>query len=268
MLKKFLHRNDAPFTEDFWEKIDVTVIESAKSQLSARQIIHVEEPYGLGFKAIEGSDTVQNESEDITISTSKITPVVQIQKCFSIPIRDIANFEQFGKILDLKAAAEAAISCAKQEESIIYNGSKKLGITGLLNTSGIQSIKLQPWETVGTAVDDIIKAITKLDDIGFHGPYTMGLAPQQYNLLFRRYPNGNMTELDHLKTIITKKIVKIPTLSSGGLILSYGQQFTSVILGQDLMTGYLGPTGLSYSFTILESLALRLLQPSAVCILK
>ncbi|NIP66986.1 DUF2184 domain-containing protein [Candidatus Bathyarchaeota archaeon] len=268
MSTKFLHREDSPFEEEIWDRIDETVIEAAKSQLSARQLLHVEGPYGLGLKSITSSDMNQKESERANISVSEILPLAEIHQDFSLPIRDIANYERFNKPLNLKTAAQAAIACAKQEDSFLYYGSKPRGIDGLLNSEGTQSIELQPWDEVGTAVNDIIQAITKLDDAGFHGPYTLGLAPQRFNLLFRRYPRGNMTEMDHLKSIITKKTVKAPSISSGGVVLSYGGQYASIVLGQDLMTGFIGPSGAEYEFIVFESLTLRLLQPAAVCILK
>ena len=34
------------------------------------------------------------------------------------------------------------------------------------------------------------------------------------------------------------------------------------------MTGFVGPTGADYEFTVSESVALRLLYPAAVCVLK
>jgi len=36
MSNEFLHRGDAPFSDEVWEKIDEAVVTAAKSQLSAR----------------------------------------------------------------------------------------------------------------------------------------------------------------------------------------------------------------------------------------
>jgi uncharacterized linocin/CFP29 family protein len=268
MSKKFLQRDDVPFKEEIWEKIDDTVVEAAKSQLSARKLLHMEGPYGLGFRFIEGSNIIQEESGETNISSNQVTPIVQIQNSFTLPVSDIASYEQFGKPLNFKPVVEAAVACAKQEENILYNGSKNLGVTGLLNTKGTQSIKLQPWDKVGNAIDDIISALTKLDESGFHGPYALGLSAQHYNMLYRRYPNGNMTELSHIESIITKKIVKIPNISQGGVVLAYGRQYASIVFGQDLMTAFIGPSESNYEFNLSETLTLRLLQPSAVCVLK
>jgi uncharacterized linocin/CFP29 family protein len=210
-LSKFLHREDSPFEKKVWDRIDEVVVASAKSQLSARRILNVEGPYGLALKFLYGSDVTQDDSAKATVSLSKAIPIVAINQSFSLPARDIAAFEQQGIDLNLKAAAEAAMACARREEELLYVGSKSLGVDGLLTRKGTQSIKLQPWEEIGNAVNDLICAVSQLDNAGFHGPYSLALTPNRYNLLFRRYPQGNMTEIDHVKSIVTEGVIKAPS---------------------------------------------------------
>jgi len=114
----------------------------------------------------------------------------------------------------------------------------------------------------------IIKAATQLDNAGFHGPYTLGLSSNLFNTLFRLYPQGNLTEYQHLQTFITDGIVKVPALKAGGVLLASGRQFASIVLGQDLLTSFVGPKGKSFEFVISETVALRLVQPAAVVVLK
>jgi len=52
------------------------------------------------------------------------------------------------------------------------------------------------------------------------------------------------------------------------VLIASGRQFATIVLGQDLAPGFVGPAGRSYEFTVSESLALRLLVPEAVCVLK
>jgi uncharacterized linocin/CFP29 family protein len=224
----------------------------------------------LGLKSLPSGDCPVDEKmpEGVEMAAGCVTPLAVIQKSFSLPIRDIAAFEQSGLPLDLSAAAAAAIDCARQEDSLVFNGSKALSLKGLLNAPGTNSTKLSLWEDVGAAVENIIAAVTSLDDKGFHGPYALGLAPNLYNLLYRRYPQGNQTELDHVKGIVSDGVVKAPAISSGGVLLAAGTAFASIVLGQDLMTGFVGPAGNSYEFIVSETLALWLAQPAAVCVLK
>ena len=114
----------------------------------------------------------------------------------------------------------------------------------------------------------MIKAVTDLDKAGFHGPYSLGLAPELYNLLFRRYPQGNQMELEHLRQVITDGVVKAAALTAGGVLLCSHDVFATIVLGQDLTAGFVGPAGNEYDFIVSESAALKLTQPEAVCVLK
>jgi uncharacterized linocin/CFP29 family protein len=95
----------------------------------------------------------------------------------------------------------------------------------------------------------------------------MGLAPAQYNLLLRRYPQGDGTELDHVRTILGGDVVKAPVLKKGGVLLASGRQYCSIVIGQDMSIGYNGPAGDSLEFSISESLALLIRAPEAICVL-
>jgi uncharacterized linocin/CFP29 family protein len=127
---------------------------------------------------------------------------------------------------------------------------------------------LLSWDEVGAAAKGIIEAITRLDEAGFHGPYSLALAPERYNLLFRLYPQGKQSELEHIKTMVTDGIFKTPSLKAGGLLLASKVQCASIVLGQDMSIGFIGPAGAKQEFTISESLALRIRQPQAICVLK
>jgi len=270
MSAKFLQRDDAPFGGQVWEKIDDTVVAAAKGQLCGRRLLHVKGPYGLGLKALPSADKPVSDKTagDAKMTAACVTPLAMIQSEFSLAIRDVAAFEQSGLPLDLGDAAKAAIDCARQEDNLIFNGSKALGLKGLLNIEGTHSVKLKSWDDVGAAADNIIQAVTALDGAGFHGPYAMALTPKLYNLLFRRYPQGNATELEHLNQIISDGIVKAPAVQAGGILLCTSGPFANIVLGQDLMTGFNGPAGNAYEFPVSESVALWLTQPEAICILK
>jgi uncharacterized linocin/CFP29 family protein len=270
MSDKFLHRDDAPFSEKVWEKIDQAVVEAAKSQLCARRLLRTEGPYGLGLKSLPGPDReiAETAAEGVTLVVSSAAPVPAIQSEFALSARDVAAFEETGLPLDLRAAVAAALSCARQEDALLFSGAKALGVEGLLTAKATQSLKLKPWDEVGSAANDLIQAVTVLDKAGFHGPYALALTPSLYNLLFRRYPQGNTTEIEHLRTVVTEGIVKAPAINAGGVLIASGRQFASIVLGQDLMTGFVGPSGRNYELVVSESLALRLAEPAAVCVLK
>lgn len=257
MANKYLAREDAPFGSETWKVLDSVMMEAAKSQLVGRRLLHIEGPFGLGLKVVPLQDT---ETESGLI-VSEFLPVLLIQKTFGLGVRDLASYEREGIALDTSPVREAAIECARLEDDLVFNGA-------LLTAEGSNELNLSAWDEVGMAGEDIIKAMTTLDSAGFHGPYVLALAPSRYNLLFRRYPRGNFSEMEHVKTMVTEGVFKAPILESGGVLLASGRQFASIVLGQDMTIGFVGPTGEEIEFSISESLALLIRQPQAICVLK
>jgi uncharacterized linocin/CFP29 family protein len=195
-------------------------------------------------------------------------PLALIQETFDLGARDLANYEQEGITLDRSPVAEAAIAAAAREDELIFKGSDELDVPGLLTVDGASTVTLSGWDEVGAAVEDLIEAMTALDDAGFHGPYTLALAPARYNRLFRRYERGNQTEMEHVKTMVTDGVYKAPVLQDGGILLASGRQYASLVMGQDMTIGFVGPEADRVAFTISETLVPRVRQPSAICVLE
>ncbi|HCZ07103.1 MAG: hypothetical protein PWP37_98 [Thermotogota bacterium] len=260
MPNKFLMREDAPFSQKFWQLIDETVLKVAKSHLTGRKIISVKGPFGLGMKHL----SLGEEEIEPGLSAGKVIPLFQIFRSFTLSRRDIASYEKESVQLELGPLVNAIVECCKLEDRVVFHG---VNSHGLINTPGVLSSEINKWDNVGQAVSDIIKAITKLDEAGFHGPYLLALSPDRYNLLFRRYDSGNQTELEHLSMMV-KGIYKAPALKNCGLLLNDSDVYTSIILGQDLTVGFIGPVEDRFEFSISETLALLVNEPSSICVLK
>lgn len=265
-MENFLNRSDAPFQEAFWTFIDETVKGAAISQLSARKLLYTEGPYGLGLQFIPGTDVHEN-AKNIQLSSPGSQRLTLIDTSFTLPAWDIAAHIENGVQMNTTNIIKSVFDIAAKEDEILFYGSESLGIQGLLNSKGVQKFNLKPWDQVGDAVETIIAAVDKLDAAGFHGPYTLGLSPVLYNKLFRRYPQTEILEIDHLKSLVSDGIIKAAAIRQGGVLLSGEKEFMSIILGQDLTAGFEGPSGRDYVFTISESLTLRLMVPEAVCVL-
>jgi uncharacterized linocin/CFP29 family protein len=262
MANKYLAREDAPFESAVWELLDATMKEVAKSQLVGRRILDTEGPYGLGLKAVPLPD----KGTESGLIVGQVLPVFFIQKPFTLGTRDIASYERDGLALDTGPVAEAALACARLEDELIFRGAP--GVPGLLTAEGSNRMNLSSWDEVGMAADEIIRAITQLDNAGFHGAYSLALAPARYNLLFRLYPRGKQTELEHISTMVSEGVFKAPILESGGVLLAAEVRCASIVLGQDMNIGYTGPAGDRQEFSISESLTVRIRQPGAICLLE
>jgi uncharacterized linocin/CFP29 family protein len=262
MENKYLGRSEAPIGEGLWKLLDGVMVGAAKSQLAGRRIVDIEGPFGFGLKVIPLSDC--ELADGVTGST--FVPLNQISSAFSLGKRDLAAFERDPVTLDTGPVAFAAIECAMNEDTIIFDGIN--GYPGLMNAEGSGVQTLTKWDKIGTAADQVIAAVTSLDDAGFHGPYSMALAPGLYNMLLRRYPQGDGTELDHIRTIVTEGVIKAPAIKKGGVLLASGRQYCSLVIGQDMSLGYNGPSGDELEFSIAESISLLIRAPEAICVFK
>ena len=267
MASKYMARDDAPFGEQIWAKIDEIVTGAAKAQLSGRRLLDIEGLFGLDLKSVPLNDEPVADGA-VKMLSSKALPIPLLQAEFTLSARDLATFEQTGFSLEPESIATAAMAVAAQEDALIFDGHKDLGIAGLMSAKGAQSVKLGNWDEVGTAAADVIKAVNLLDAAGFHGPYLLGLNPGLYNLLFRLYPQGYQVEMQHVESIVGGKVIKAPGIKKGGVLLASGSQFASIIVGQDMTTGFIGPDGADFRFKIVESLAPRIRVPSSVCVLQ
>ncbi len=262
MANDYLGRNEAPVGAETWNVLDSAMIDAAKSRISGRRLIAMDGPLGFGQKVIALADT---RTDECTYA-GNVIPLHVLTSGFQLGKRDVAAFEKDRIFLDTGPVACAAMECAGKEENLVYQGIH--GMPGLMTVEGSGSHTLTKWEKVGAAADQIIDAVTKLDDAGFNGPYAMALAPAQYNLLLRRYPQGEGTELDHIKTIVTDGVVKAPALKKGGVLIASGRQYCSLSVGLDMTIGYNGPAGEYLDFTVTESIALLVRVPESICVLR
>ena len=270
MSGELLQRSDAPFGREVWKQIDNAVCEAARNQLSARRVLETEGPYGLSLTSLPlGERFLERESdENVRITANRSVPVPLISSTFTLAARDIDNFVRKGLPMNLGPAARAAVQCARKEDRLLFYGSEALGMGGLLTAQGVGAVSLKEWKQPGDGVQDVLKAINKIDDAGFHGPYVLALEPSRYTALLRRYPQGSTLEIEHMREVIGGEVVKAPAIDGGGVLVAQGRHLASIVLGQDLMIAFEGPEGREYTFVVSESPALRLTEPAAVCCLQ
>ncbi|MCL2688264.1 MAG: bacteriocin family protein [Chitinispirillia bacterium] len=270
MSAELLGRGDTPFGSDIWEFIDKTVLSAASQNLCGRKLLHTEGPYGIDLKFVPSRDKgIDDESgEDLTVSQAASAPLALLSAKFSIGARDIEQYTKHRIAFDTNEIISSTLAITAKEDKLIFEGSKSLGAPGLLNTPGIMKSKLKPWIKIGDAAESIIEAVDKLDSAGFHGPYSLALSAPLYNSLFKRYPQEEVLEIEHLKSLITGGIIKSSSLKNTGVLINTGSRYASIVLGQDLAAGFEGPSGRDFVFTLSESVSLRVVVPQAVCVME
>ena len=113
-------------------------------------------------------------------------------------------------------------------------------------------------------------AATKLAkaEAGYDGPYALVLSPAMYARLASLMSTGRR-EME-----MVEKLVKVGIFQSTGmpedaaLVLSPQAWNIDLVVGQDVVTAYVGNEGLDHRFRVFETLALRVKRAGAVCLLK
>lgn len=259
-----LSRAGAPLAPEIWSAIEEAAVKAARDMLTARRFLDVEGPYGVGLTTIElgNDDYCRTPAEgEAGAVLGRALSVPMLRKSFRLSIRRLAAHLQYGQPLYLKPAEDAAEAVAAREEELIYFGQPDFGLPGLLTAQGRTEASGGDWSNVDQALNDVLAAVTRLDDAGFRGPYALILEPSLYNGLFRRYPGTDMLQLEHLRRLCTEGIYKAPI--RGGAVVD--PRVGKLIVGQDLSAGYAAQDGIHYELYLSESLVFRLDDPGAVC---
>ena len=249
---------------DLMNKMEEAAVSAARDILSGRRIIDVDGPYGLGLTALEvGNDDLcrQPGPEEASAVLSHALSLPMIYRRFSLSRRRIAAFKEMGQPLNLKVVEDAAQAVAMREEDFIYHGQPDFHLYGLLNTTGRSTLQGGDWSSVDQVLENVIAAVNMLDSKGYRGPYGLALAPALYNNLFRRYPGSDLLQIEHLKRLCTRGIVKANI--DGGVLVA--KDVGSIVLGQDLQIAYLTPDAAHENFAVTESLVMKIEAPDAIC---
>ncbi len=272
-----LDRDSAPLTETEWSKIDEAVVNTARRMLVGRRVIEVLGPMGPGVYTIPysifsgtsstGIDMV-GEQEDFIVAPSSraTTSVPMLYKDFRIMWRDVEADRHMGLPLDVSTAAVAANYVAVQEDNLIFNGNRELGQVGLLNVQGRKTVKISNWDEPGSALADAVKAVSALSEAGHYGPYAMVVSPLLFGRMVRVYGNTGMLELDQVKALITGGVYYSNTISGNkAVVLATGGHNVNLAVGQDMTTSYMGAANMNHTFRVLETAALLVRRPDAIC---
>lgn len=259
-----LNRGAAPFDSSLWQRIDEAAVAAARAVLTARRFLDVEGPFGLELTSIEvGNDDYcrQPSPDEAGAVVSAAISVPMLRRMFNLSLRRLAGHLHNRQPLDLTPLEQAAEAVARREEELIYLGQADFHLAGLLTAKGRNHLDGGDWSRIDQALQDVLAAVTTLDDAGFGGPYALALSPRLYNGLFRRYENTDLLQVEHLGRLCTGGIFKAPI--EGGAVID--PRVGKLMVGQDLSTGFASQDGIHCQLYVMESVVLRLDDARAVC---
>jgi uncharacterized linocin/CFP29 family protein len=273
----YLQRDQAPLGVDEWASIDQTVVRTAQSVLVGRRFISLVGPFGAGVEAIPNDIVAgrtagqvdllgENEGEPLAIANRWFLALPLLYKDFWLHWRDLESTRQMGLPLDVGKAAAAASATALAEDRLVFDGEATLGLVGLRNAEGRQTVAMHDWASMGVAFADVVEAVRVLTQAGFTGPYALAVSPRLYADLNRIFDNTGVLELEQIEKLARRGVYPTAVLPEpAALLVDSGTQNMDLAVGIDLSTAYVESSNLNHRFRVIESLVLRIRRPGAIC---
>ena len=276
-MPDYLQRAQAPLSPDEWAAVDSTVVRTAQSVLVGRRFINLVGPFGPGVEALpndiltgSGGGQVdllgENEGEALTIANRWFLPLPLLYKDFWVHWRDLESSRKLGVPLDVGKAAAAASATAQAEDRLVFDGEPALGLPGLRNVEGRQTLPMSDWGSMGKAFADVVEGVRVLTQAGFTGPYALAVSPRLYADLNRIFGATGVLELEQVEKLARRGVYPTAVLPEpAALLIDSGAQNLDMAVGLDLSTAYVESNNLNHRFRVVESLVLRVRRPGAIC---
>ncbi len=279
MIARFLQRDSLPLTEQQWRQLDRVVVETAEQALVGRRFIPLYGPLGPGMQTVplqEFEGTYAGEIDftgDVECGAVKTAGVrhltlPMIHKDFTLLWRNVAGADA-GLPLDLAPAASAAAFTARKEDDVIFNGSADFGLPGMLNVEGRNTIPLGDWTPVGNAFQDIARALERLGNEGYFGPYALIVSPQRYAQMHGVHERTGVLEIRNVEELTTAGVFRSAVIPPNRVVVvSVGSQNMDLAIAQDMVVAALGPEKMNLVLRVFEILALRIKRPASIVTLE
>jgi uncharacterized linocin/CFP29 family protein len=267
-MENILMRGDAPLTDAQWQLIDATVGEVIGRVVVGRRILDLYGPLGFGAYTVPLYTYNSATGEPVRAKVTRQLTLSTLAKDFIITAKDL-ELMNTGQPFDTAPVAAAVTQLALAEDKLIFSGDAGEGVEGLLNVTGRQTLPLGDWGEEGQALADVSAATAKLVSEGFYPPYFVAMHPLLYTKLQRVYGRRGVLEIELVEKQATGGVFASPSIPQDKVLVIAAQpQYVDLAVGLDIATGFVETTNLEHHFSIMETLALRVKQPGAVCVLE
>lgn len=232
-----LLRGHAPLTDSNWKLLDEEAVERLQGPLAARRLVDFNGPKGWEHSAtnLGRTEPIDGNEEGIAALRRRVLPLVEVRVDFTVSRAEMRDDDRGAVDVDLESLDNAAHQIAVAENSAVFNGWAKAGITGLVEASPFEP------EPLGPSADgyprSVARAVEALREAGVEGPYGLALGPDEYIKVIETAEHGGYPLFDHLARILGGPIVWAPGLSGAVAMSLRGGDFL-LESGQDLSIGY------------------------------
>jgi uncharacterized linocin/CFP29 family protein len=254
------NRQLAPISNESWKEIEERLMEVFKNYLSARKVVKVVGPKGLDYNVIsEGRLGQIHEDGELCYANYNVTPLTEVRVEFEMDRWELDNVLRGAKDVDYKPLEEAAKKIALFEENVIYNGSEKLHIKGIVNSSEHETLVFgNDQESI---LDSIAQGIIKLRESYQEGPFVLVVGKEAYRRIISRGEGYSL--LEKIESLTGHKVIYSHVLE-GAVLVPYNHDDLELTIGQDLNIGYQDHDSKKIRFFITESFTFRVLDPTII----
>lgn len=271
---RYLMRDGAPLTEGQWEQIDRAVVEEASRTLTGRRFLDVKivgaqtqnvhlDHISSGTRAAADYWAKDGE-EPIGVDGRRFVELPTVYADFTVSWRDVENEQGAG----VQAARSAALLAARREDDLIFHGDGKLGIEGIFTAKGVNSLSISDWSEGEAPVADIAKALEVLVDQGNAGEKALVVSTDLYARLHRIQAGTGMMEVDRVRSLVGTLLHSSRLEKNTACLVYCDPQNMDLVVGQDLITAYMGNEQLDHVFRVMETVVPRIKQPKAIAVLR
>lgn len=270
-----------PLTEEQANRMLEESVKEVRRTVIGRRFIPLFGPLGPGVESVPldtfkpddmGEIDLEGRPDPTPIGAHEKETYVRIPliyKDFVLHWRDVKWSKEHGAPLDVSNAIRAAHQVAHREDDFIFNGSKALGISGLLNWQGVKRVKGGKWTQAGVPLKDTYQAMEVLIGGNHHFPYALICSLKLYKTLLKAVTDSPVLEIEQVNKLCTDGVFYSPAIADNlAAVVSTGPQNFDIAVAEDLHIAYLGPADMNYRFRVYESLILRVRRPSSICVIE
>lgn len=272
---------ELPLTPEQADRVLEEAVREVRRTVVGRRIIPLFGPLGAGVESVtletlrkddQGEIDLEGRADPSPIGAHERETYIRvplIYKDFVLHWRNVKWSQERNAPLDVTNAVRAAHQVGHAEDDLVFNGSKDLGIGGLLNWPGVQTLKGGAWRSPGLPLQDVYRAIDQLMKAQHHFPFALVTSLDLYEALVKPVRDAPVLEVEQIGKLCTDGVFFSRAVPAGtAALVSTGLQNFDVAVAEDLQVAYLGPAEMNHRFRVYESLVLRVKRAESICVIE